>query len=375
MQTDFIHLLDAQAIPAAPGPYELHSYDRYVVMFSGGKDSIALYLALREAGVDNAKIELWHHPIDGKGSPLFMDWPCTTAYCQVFAAAFDVSLYRSWRDGGFERELLRDQARTAAIHFEQPGGPIGRAGGTSGKRGTRRRFPQVSANLSVRWCSGALKIDVAAAALRNQARFLRKRTLVLTGERAQESPARAHYVPFEAHHTDRRHSVALRRHVDHLRLVHSWSEVQVWAILERWRINPHPAYRLGWSRVSCAGCIFGNPDQWASLRAVNPEQFARIAAYEADFGATIRRDRRSIVAAADVGTLYAAITPERIAEALDPAWSGRIILPGVTLLFRVKRTLRICESHWEAFQEGPSWLIPARAEISVFGFLTRFLNP
>jgi len=256
-----------------------------------------------------------------------MDWPCTAAYCRAFARAFDVPLYASWRAGGFARELLRDQAATAPISFELPGGVRGRAGGERGKLGTRRRFPQVSANLSVRWCSGALKIDVAAAALRNQPRFHGKRVLVLTGERAAESPARANYASFEPHRTDRRRSVQLRRHVDHLRLVQRWSEAQIWAILARWQINPHPAYRLGWSRVSCAGCIFGNADQWASLRVVNLAQFQQLAAYEASFGCTIRRDRRTIVETANAGTVYSGITAALIAEALDMQWNRPIILP------------------------------------------------
>ncbi len=60
-----------------------------------------------------------------------------------------------------------------------------------GEAGTRRRFPQVSADLSVRWCSPYCKIDVAAAAINNQDRFLGRRTLVITGERAAESTARS----------------------------------------------------------------------------------------------------------------------------------------------------------------------------------------
>ncbi len=312
--------------PALPSGFDLRSYDRYLVMFSGGKDSAAAYLDLREQGVPNERIELWHHDIDGREGSTLMDWPCTPAYCQAFAAAFGVRFFRSWRAGGFARELLREAADTAPVCFEQPDGTLGRAGGDSGKLGTRRRFPQVSANLQTRWCSSSLKIDVASAALRNQTRFLGWRTLVVTGERAEESPGRATYAMVEPHRTDKRDSAKLRRHVDHYRPVLRWSEAEVWAILERWRINPHPAYRLGWGRCSCAGCIFGSNNQWASLRAVNPAQFAQIAAYEKAFGWTIRH-QEDIVAAADAGTPYASITSALIAEARDPSWSGPIILP------------------------------------------------
>lgn len=154
-----------------------------------------------------------------------------------------------------------------------------------------------------------------------------QRTLVVTGERAEESAARACYASVEPHRTDRRRSQKLARHIDHYRPIHGWTEQEVWAILECWRINPHPAYRLGWGRVSCAGCIFGSVHQWASLKQVNPGQFAQIADYESQFGCAIRRDKRSIVAAAAEGKPYPSITTALIAEAGDAAWNGPIVLP------------------------------------------------
>jgi 3'-phosphoadenosine 5'-phosphosulfate sulfotransferase (PAPS reductase)/FAD synthetase len=321
MQHTFFDLIAVEQTP-----FDLLNYDTYIVMFSGGKDSIASYLALREAGVPNDKIELWHHEIDGREGSRLMDWPCTRSYCARFAATFEVPLYFSWREGGFERELLRQDAATAPVIFETPEG-VAQAGGESHHRGTRLRFPQQSGNLSVRWCSSALKIDVAAAAIRNQERFQYQRTLVVTGERAEESAARACYASVEPHRTDRRRSQKLARHIDHYRPIHGWTEQEVWAILECWRINPHPAYRLGWGRVSCAGCIFGSVHQWASLKQVNPGQFAQIADYESQFGCAIRRDKRSIVAAAAEGKPYPSITTALIAEAGDAAWNGPIVLP------------------------------------------------
>ncbi len=167
------------------------AYDRVVVAFSGGKDSLAALLHLFDLGVSPTAIELHHHLVDGRG-PVLMDWPVTPAYVAALADHFGLALYHSWREGGFRREMARDGVPTAPIRFEQPGGGLGLAGG-HGPPGVRGRFPQVSADLSVRWCSPALKIDVLAAAIRGQARFEQGRTLVVTGERAEESPSRARY--------------------------------------------------------------------------------------------------------------------------------------------------------------------------------------
>ncbi len=144
-----------------------------------------------------------------------------------------------------------------------------------------------------------VKIMVAGAALRNQERFNNRRTLVLTGERGEESKKRQSYAVFEADDTDLRNGRTPRT-INRWRAVHGWKAEQVWALIEHCHVNPHPAYRLGWGRVSCAGCIFGSPDQWASLRAVNPEQFQRIADYEKRFGKTIDR-HRSVLQMANQG--------------------------------------------------------------------------
>ena len=194
---------------------ELGSYDHILVCMSG-KDSLASLLHIRDAGVDPHRIELHHHLVDGPDQP-FMDWPVSAPYLHALAAAFDVPLYNSWREGGLLREMLRDGDATAPVTFETPLGR-GTVGG-AGKPGTRLRFPQVSADLSTRFCSPVTKIDVLAASIRNQDRFLGRRLLVVTGERAEESRARAGYAPFEPHRTDTRRGSRRRRHADHWRPV------------------------------------------------------------------------------------------------------------------------------------------------------------
>jgi 3'-phosphoadenosine 5'-phosphosulfate sulfotransferase (PAPS reductase)/FAD synthetase len=214
---------------------DLAAYHRFVVTFSGGKDSLASLLVLLMQGVSPERIELHHHEVDGQG-PSLMDWPCTPAYVDALARHLGIVLYRSSRVGGFARELDREKAPTAPIMFDTPEGS--RIAGGSGPSGTRGLFPQVSADLRVRWCSPALKIDVLAAAIRNQGRFFEGKTLVLTGERAEESPGRARYAALEPHRT-----MSGRRHVDHWRPVLRWSEQRVWDIIASARIRPHPADR------------------------------------------------------------------------------------------------------------------------------------
>lgn len=270
--------------------FSITDYDFYILAFSGGKDSTACFLHLLDLGIQKSKIELWHHLVDGKEGSTLMDWPVTEDYCRNFSKAFDVPIFFSWKEGGFEGEMLRNNQPTAQNHFEYPEDNLIECGlsGGRGPTGTRRKFPQVSADLSVRWCSAYLKIDVCTAAINNQSRFHNKKTLVISGERAEESPARAKYKVFEPDRSDNR-SGKSQRHVDHWRPVHSWKESQVWDIIKKYKVNPHPAYRLGWGRLSCMKCIFGSDNQWATIKAIDFRGFQRISEYERLFGTTIHR--------------------------------------------------------------------------------------
>ena len=175
---------DARPNTAALLP--LGDYDRILVGFSGGKDSVACALLVKDAlialGLNPAeRLELWHHRVDGgpDEAPL-LDWPCTEGYCTALAAELGLPLYQSWREGGFLREMGRDGTPTAPVTFETPSGR--RTVGGSGPAGTRRLFPQVSGDLSVRWCSAYLKIMVAASAITNDPRFSQDaRVLMVTG--------------------------------------------------------------------------------------------------------------------------------------------------------------------------------------------------
>lgn len=306
-----LQVADAQEpeAPAADFVPDLASYSRIIIAFSGGKDSLALLLHLLDLGVEPRRIECHHHLVDGREGSTLMDWPVTEAYCIAVCKALGVKLTFSWREGGFEREIGRNGTPTAPVWIPTSDGGFMRVGG-KGPAGVRRKFPQVTASLAQRFCSASLKIDVMDRWVCNDPSFIGVRTLVLTGERAEESAARAKYNTFERHRADTRESKKVPRHIDVWRAVHGWTEEKVWALIAKWRVVAHPAYHLGsWSRCSCRCCIFGSKNQWATVRVVARDQFQQIAQYEQEFGVTIHR-KMSVVEQADAGTPYE----------VDPKW-------------------------------------------------------
>lgn len=274
---------------------ELDTYDRIVLCMSGGKDSIASLLHLIDQGVDRQRLELWHHEVDGREGSSLMDWPFMADYNRKLAAAFDLPLYFSWLEGGFEGEMLKENSHSRAHKVETPDGLLTLARDTRrAQPGTRLKFPQVSASLQTRWCSSALKIDVSRRALNNQARFEGQKVLFITGERRQESANRARYNQLEPHACDRR-AGRKARHVDAWRPVLDWSEEQVWDALARHGVVAPVPYRLGWGRSSCMKCIFNDPTIWATLHHHFPGSLDAIADYEARFNTTISRNRIPIL--------------------------------------------------------------------------------
>lgn len=306
--------------------FDIHSYQKVIIYFSGGKDSIALFLYCLEQGVSIDKIELWHHDIDGREGSELMDWPITRGYVEKFASDFNVPVYFSWKKNGFEGEMLRENSLTSPIIFEDQNHNRIEIGGKTGNKSTRRKFPQVSPDLSVRWCSAYLKIDVGSAAIRNQDRFNGIKTLTLSGERGEESAARGKYKVLEPDRADNRNGKRVVRYVDRFRPIKDWTEEMVWNIIEKHRVRVHPAYYLGWGRVSCLFCIFGNANQWASANVVKPCQGLKISTYEKEFGTTIKR-KESVEELISKGIPYESITPELLEIARGLTYSLSVILP------------------------------------------------
>lgn len=302
---------------------DLGVYDRFIVCFSGGKDSIACILRLLDMGVDKSKIELWHHRIDDPAEQSFMDWSFMESYVEKFAEAFDIPLYFSWLDGGFKGEMLKKDSYSRAHKVETPEGLLTlERNHNLSKPGTREKFPQQSASLATRWCSSALKIDVSRRALTNQARFNGETICFITGERREESPGRSKYNQFERHPCDARVGKKQRR-VDWWKAVLHFNEAQVWDLMKKHNVTPPVPYRLFWSRSSCMTCIYNSPRIWATIKHFFNKRAADIAQYENQFNCTISRKMINVM---DISN---GIEPFEITdtEALEQASKTEYFLP------------------------------------------------
>ena len=297
----------------------LEEYDRVILLISGGKDSIASYYKLLELGVPKQKIEFWHHDIDGGNPTRRMDWRCTSNYIRAFSKAEQVPLRVSWRKNGFFGELYRIGA-SEPIEWQEPETrEIIRC--TLSKKyiecqklrekspvdmekqlkqfGYRMKFPMKTGDLSRRWCSAYLKIMVADTVLRNLHSLEHfgkpggesgkdTRLLIVSGERRGESAGRSKYNEMEVHRTNA--AVKSRRIVHQWRPVIDYSEKDVWEVLKRHKVNPHPCYRAGWNRCSCAMCIFSTPKLFAGIRELYPEDYGMLRQDEKVLGFTLDND-------------------------------------------------------------------------------------
>lgn len=367
----------------------LEEYDKIIILFSGGKDSLACALDMLERGVPKEKIELWHHDIDGGHPTRKMDWPVTQNYVRAVADYLGLTLRTSWRVNGFWGEVYRLGSSWPIQYIEPDSGIIQECKLSKNQirsaqlretilnsveqaeleqMGRRMKFPAKSGSLATRWCSSILKIMVADSVIRNMGldelkqigdcrkfpakggiskgrycspnlkrevadtlirslgdlrangermKFPAKsgchqgrwcsgslkaqvegrlyshieeiardtKLLIVSGERRQESAGRSKYNEMEIHRTN---AVARAHRLTHQwRSVIDWDEAQIWEIIRRWRIAPHPCYTAGWNRCSCAMCIFSLPRLWAGIRELFPDWVSAVEEDERILGFTL----------------------------------------------------------------------------------------
>lgn len=302
----------------------LEEYDLIVVLISGGKDSVACYLKLLELGVPKERIEFWHHDIDGGHPSRRMDWKCTQNYVKALADAEGIKLRVSYRVNGFFGELYRIGASEPIEWIDPDTCEVKQCKLSSNylkckelkeqateemeellkKYGYRMKFPAKTGDLSRRWCSAYLKICVAD-------------TVVSNLDRLGESAGRSKYNEMEIHRTN----AEAKAH----RIVHQWrccidySEKDVWELLKRHHINPHPCYRIGWNRCSCMMCIFSTPRLFAGVKELFPDDYAALRHDEEVLGFTLDNkknldefigDTQSCVCWKDKAAIHSILTGE-----------------------------------------------------------------
>jgi 3'-phosphoadenosine 5'-phosphosulfate sulfotransferase (PAPS reductase)/FAD synthetase len=204
-----------------------------VVSISGGKDSTACALALREVGV---------------------------SFRMVFA------------DTGWEAP----ETYAHLDHLRERLGPIdvvGVPGGMVAKIRARAGFP---ARMQ-RWCTRELKIEPLRAYHDRLEAEVGVETACVMGVRADESEARAKLSVWEDEPAGNRSWGGwIWRPILH------WSVEDVLAIHHRHGVSVNPLYRLGHSRVGCYPCIFANKEQVRLLAEHAPARIDEIRALEAE---------------------------------------------------------------------------------------------
>ena len=152
--------------------------------------------------------------------------------------------------------------------------------------GKRHKFPAKGGTHSGRWCSGNLKAAVQDSVTANlEETKTNKKILIVSGERRGESAGRSKYNELEIHRTNA--EAKAHRIVHQWRAVIDYSEKDVWELLKRHHINPHPCYRIGWNRCSCAMCIFSTPRLFAGFKELFPDEFAELRHDEEVLGFTL----------------------------------------------------------------------------------------
>ena len=152
--------------------------------------------------------------------------------------------------------------------------------------GKRHKFPAKGGTHQGRWCSGNLKAAVQDSVTANLDKTRQGvKILVVSGERRGESSGRSKYNEIEIHRTNAEKK--LKRTVHQWRPVIDYSEKDVWEVLKRHRVNPHPCYRAGWNRCSCAMCIFSTPKLFAGIKELYPEDFEALKQDENVLGFTL----------------------------------------------------------------------------------------
>ena len=251
----------------SPAPDALH-----VVSVSGGKDSTATVLALREAGIEARYVFAdtgWEHP-------------CTYQHLDHLREALGITIAE-----------------------------VGFPGGMRAKIRARAGFP----GRLQRWCTQELKIKPLRAYHDALQQGLGVETVCVVGIRAEESKARARFA--EVEDDDEWGGLVWRP-------ILRWSIADVLAIHHRHGIGVNPLYRQGHDRVGCWPCVMSGKEEIRLIADQDPAIIAEIERLEDE--CADERTRRNEVkpgryahATASFFQVRHGVSPMRIREIVE--WS------------------------------------------------------
>ena len=223
----------------------------FVCNHSGGKDSQAMYLKLKDL-VPAKQLIVVHailHEVDWPGIDTHIESTVDHPVYYVAAAKslFDMAEHRGMWPSPQQRQCTSDLKRGPLETFI-------------------RRF------------------------LRLHPEY-RGRIVNCMGLRAEESSSRAKLDTFTK---SERNSKAGRSWYEWLP-IHELSERAVFETIEQAGQRPHWAYLKGMSRLSCVFCIMANTKDLQTAARLRPETYRRYVALERQINHTVSMDRRSLV--------------------------------------------------------------------------------
>ncbi|PWC10521.1 phosphoadenosine phosphosulfate reductase family protein [Brenneria corticis] len=255
-----------------------------VISVSGGKDSLAMWLLAREAGVEHQTVfaDTGHeHPatmeylkyLEGKLGPIRRVSADFTANIEgkrrFIAEKWPVSLVE---ECGFTPERAAEIIEQALSLLYPTGNPFLDLCMWKGRfPSTRRRF-----------CTTELKHEPIRVQVLDPLINNGLNVISWQGVRAQESRARAGLAEWEE-------GFDIGPRLAIYRPILTWTHDDVFALARRHGIKPNPLYQQGCKRVGCMPCINVSKSEMAEIFKRWPEEITRVAEWEHLVAACSRR--------------------------------------------------------------------------------------
>lgn len=231
---------------------EIEAGALFVVNHSAGKDSQAMLIHLRAAGVPDHQMVIVHADLGE------VEWPGNMAHIRRYAGNVPIITARA-------RRTLFEMIES------------------------RGMFPSPSQ----RQCTSDLKRGPIEREVRRHLKTIPGHSLRVVncmGMRAQESAARAKRATWKF---NVRNSKAGRIWHDWLP-IHHLTEQQVFQAIKLARQEPHPIYAQGMTRLSCQFCIMASTADLTTAARLSPALYAKYVEMEKRHGHTLSMSRKPL---------------------------------------------------------------------------------